>query len=427
MSYAKKRYLSYAFITLFILVVPFITIDGNHLLLLSFERYEFHFIGFAFTASEFYVMPFLLMALFIGVFAMTSILGRFWCGWTCPQTIFRVIYRDLIEGTLLDLRKVKNKQKKVDYTNTKTLLKTFIGVVLWIIISLLVASNFTWYFVPPEDFFSYLNKPSEHFFMIMFVVSLALFLVYDIVFLKEKFCSYICPYSSIQTTMYDDDTNHVIYDTTRDDECTSCEACVRVCPTHIDIRKGLQLECINCLECSDVCAGVMGKLNKNSLINWGSTNSVLHKINRSIFSKRNKMYIASIFISLVLAVVFGLEKQHILVDISKTGPLYRIDKNSFVTNGYIIAIHNTQNTTYTYDIKIEDNKDFQIKRFKAISLVANKRVKKALIIQTKNKLNLSKRKDTAQKLKITVYAQEDPNIKLTKEVAFIYPRSDLIK
>ncbi|MGB6020341.1 MAG: cytochrome c oxidase accessory protein CcoG [Sulfurimonadaceae bacterium] len=447
MSYAKKRYLTYAFITIFTLVVPFITINGNHLLLLSFDKFQFHFIGFAFSVSEFYVMPFLLMALFIGIYAITTILGRFWCGWTCPQTIFRVIYRDLIEGTLLDLRRIKNKQKEIDYSKKKNLFKTFISLLLWMVISLIISANFIWYFVPPEDFFAYLQNPSEHLFMIMFVLSLALFLVYDIVFLKEKFCVYVCPYSRVQTVLYDDDTKHVIYDTNRggaiyenaeksifdvkqwslNEECTTCEACVTVCPTHIDIRKGLQLECINCLECSDACTTVMGKLGKESLISWGSTNFVFNKIKKSLFSKRSSVYLVFIVASLILAIVFASGKEYLLININKTGQLYRIDKNGLVNNGYVIAIHNTQDKAYTYDIKLEDSENFSIRRFKPFTLGAMKRAKKVLIIETKKRLFLSDRKDSILKLKITVFAKEDPKVNLTTELAFIYPRNDLIK
>ena len=447
MSYTKKRYLSYAFITFITLVIPFITIDGNHLLLLSFEHFEFHFIGFSFSVSEFYVMPFLLMALFIGIFAITTILGRFWCGWTCPQTIFRVIYRDLIEGTLLDLRKIKNKQKNVDYSKMDNLLKTTVAIVLWSIISLIISSNFIWYFVPPKEFFAYLSEPSEHMFMISSIFSIALFLIYDIIFLKENFCTYVCPYSRTQNVLYDEDTKHVIYDTNRggtiyknnektifnvsewsdNEECTTCEACVSVCPTHIDIRKGLQLECINCLECSDACTTVMGKLGKKSLINWGTTNSVFHKIKKSVFSQRNNTYFIFIIGSLILATLFTIEKEYLLVNVNKTGQLYRIDKNGYINNGYVIAIHNTQDKVYTYDIKIEDNKDFYIKRFKAVKLDAKRRAKKVLIIETRKKLYLSQRKDTPLNLEVTVFAKEDPKVKLTTSVTFIYPRDDLVK
>ena len=113
MTYGKKRYLTYGFITLFCIILPFITINGNHMLLLSFDKMQFHFLGFAFAIQELYLMPFLLIILFIGIFLITTVGGRIWCGWACPQTIFRVIYRDLIESKLLALRRIKNKQKEI--------------------------------------------------------------------------------------------------------------------------------------------------------------------------------------------------------------------------------------------------------------------------------------------------------------------------
>ena len=156
MSYSKKRYLVYFFITLFIMVIPFITVNNNHLLLLSFDKLQFHFLGIVYNVSELYVMPFLLMFLFIGIFAITSIFGRVWCGWSCPQTIFRVIYRDLIESTILDLRRIKNKQKEIDYNKKSNQIKKYIAIVLWSIICLIIASNFMLYFVASEDFFTYI-------------------------------------------------------------------------------------------------------------------------------------------------------------------------------------------------------------------------------------------------------------------------------
>lgn len=377
------------------------------------------------------------MILFIGVIAMTSILGRVWCGWGCPQTIFRVIYRDLIEDTLLDLRKIKNKQKGIDYSKRKNTLKKALSLFIWSLLSIVISINFILYFVPYEDFFTYMKTPTEHIPMIVIILGLAAFLFFDIVYLKENFCTYICPYSSTQTVLYDDDTKHVIYNKNRggaiyndseksivnvdqwsfDEECTTCESCVRVCPTHIDIRKGLQLECINCLECSDACTTVMGRLGKESLINWGSTNSVLHNIKRSVFSVRNTMFIVLIMGSFIFAILFASEKEYILVNSEKAGPLYRVSKEGLVFNSYIVAIHNTQNRAYTYDIKIDDNKNFRIKRFKPFTLEANKRRKKILIIESTKDFSLS---DTVLKINMTVFAKEDAKIKTTDELAFIY-------
>lgn len=447
MNYTKKRYLTYTLISILTIAIPFIKINENHLLLLSFDKLQFHFLGVIFNMNELYIMPFLLIFLFVGIFAMTAIFGRVWCGWACPQTIFRVIYRDLIETTILDLRRIKNKQKDIDYNKKINQIKKYISLILWGFICVIIAINFMLYFVPPEDFIQYIQNPKEHFFLYMFIISIAVFLFYDIVFMKENFCTYVCPYSRIQSVLYDDDTKQIVYDTNRggtiyengaqsifdikqwagDQECTTCEACVKVCPTHIDIRKGLQVECINCLECSDACSTVMGKLDKPSLITWGSTNGVLKKNIKSIFSKRNIIYFASLVLCIVLAGFFGSKKEHFLLNVNKTTNLYRIQENGVVRNNYILTIHNTSKKTYTFDIKLEDNENFMIKRFNEKKLKGSKRVKTVLLIETKKRLFLSEKKDTALKLKIIAYAKEDKNIKLTKEIAFVYPRNSLLK
>ena len=447
MSYTKKRYLVYIFITIFTFTLPFITIDNNHILLLSFDKLQFHFFGFVYNVNELYVMPFLLMFLFIGIFAMTAIFGRVWCGWACPQTIFRTIYRDLIESTILDMRRIKNKQKDVDYSKKSNLLKKYISIFLWLIITIVISTNFMWYFVPPEDFFLYMQTPSEHMFMIIFILSIAIFLVYDIVFMKENFCVYICPYSRIQSVLYDDDTKQIVYDTSRggdvyvnreksifkmkewtsNQECTTCEACVKICPTNIDIRKGLQVECINCLECSDACSIVMGKLGKKSLINWGSTNSVINKKISTLLTKRNMTYFVSLILCIILAIVFASKKEPFLLNINKTTNLYKIKEDQKVTNNYILTFHNTQNKAYTFDINLEDRENFRIKRFKPFKLEANKRIKKIFIVETKKRLFISKTKDTPLKIKINSFALENKEIKLSRELSFVYPRSDLFK
>ncbi|MDX4063166.1 cytochrome c oxidase accessory protein CcoG [Aliarcobacter skirrowii] len=438
MTYSKKRYFTYLFITLFVMILPFISINGNQILLLSFDKLQFHFFGIAYNVNELYVMPFLLMFLFIGIFALTSIFGRVWCGWACPQTIFRVIYRDLIESTILDLRRIKNKQKDIDYSKKSNQIKKYISLILWFIITLIISSNFMLYFVPPQDFFEYIQDPLNHSFMIIFIVSIALFLFYDIVFMKENFCVYVCPYSRIQSVLYDDDTKQVTYDFNRggkiyqngvqtifkssqwsnSEECTACDACVRICPTHIDIRKGLQVECINCLECSDACSSVMNKLGKKSLINWGSTNRVLNKKNISIFTKKNISYFFALFLSIFLAFYFSLEKEQFLVNINKTTELYKINKDKTISNNYILTIHNTQDEDLTFNIKLQDEENFKIKRFEQVSLKSGKRAKKILIIESTNDLKNIDSKNIP--INIKIYTLEK-DYKIIRKLVFSKP------
>lgn len=447
MSFKQKRVITYWIITIFTMVLPFVTINGNHLLLLSFDKMQFHFAGFAFAMQELYLMPFLLMILFIGIFVITTIGGRIWCGWACPQTIFRVLFRDFIESKLFGLRKVNNKQKQIDYSNYTNQIKKIGATLVFLILALLISTNFMWYFVPPEDFWAYLQNPEEHIFMILFILGTTLFLFYTIVLTKEDFCTYFCPYSRVQSVLYDDNTTQIIYDHTRggdiykngeklifsknqlnqQDECTLCDLCVKVCPTHIDIKKGLQVECINCLECVDACTSVMGKLNKPSLIQWGSTNSVILKQKTNIFAPKNIMYFASILACIVLLVIFANSKEYLLVNVNKTTNLFKIDEDNIVKNNYVFTIQNTQNQPYTYDIKV-NHTDFEVTKFTPFTLVPNQRVKKVVSIQTNKVLHLSNDKNTPLSLEVTIFAQENPNtIKSTKSIAFMYPKDSLLK
>lgn len=447
MSYQQKRVITYCVITVFTFVLPFVTINGNHMLLLSFDKMQFHFAGFAFAMQELYLMPFLLMILFIGIFVITTMGGRIWCGWACPQTIFRVLFRDFIESKLFGLRKINNKQQQIDYSKYSNQLKKIGATLVFLILALIISTNFMWYFVPPEDFFAYLQTPEEHIFMILFILGTTVFLFYTIVLTKEDFCTYFCPYSRVQSVLYDDNTKQVVYDTNRGgniyqngqkvifsqkelnshDECTLCDLCVKVCPTHIDIKKGLQVECINCLECVDACTTVMGKLNKSSLIQWGSTNSVLLKKKTNPFSPKNIMYLVSILACVVLLVIFASSKEYMLVNVNRTTDLFKIDENNLVKNNYIFTIQNTQSQAYTYDIKV-NHADFEVVKLTPFKLEPNQRVKKVLSIQSNKVLHFSNENNTPLSLEVTIFAQEEPTkVTTTKPVAFIYPKDSLLK
>ena len=448
--YRLKRYVGYVIATVVALSLPFIRIDGNHMFLLSFDKKQLHLLGTAFDMQELYLMPFLLMLLFLGIFAATSLGGRAWCGWACPQTIFRVIYRDLIETKLLGLRRIKNKQKEPDLSKAENKTKKVIGVLIWTCLALIAAADFLWYFVPPEDFFAYLQDPLEHLFLIGFVLAIAAFLVYDVIFLKEDFCIYICPYSRVQSVLYDNDTFQAIYSTNRGgdiyndnkekiifkakdlpldtNECTTCEACVTVCPTHIDIRKGLQLECINCLECVDACTTVMGKLGKPSLVQWSSTNAIKNDIPTKMLRKSTIMYSVALLLVVALLFVMGGEKEYMLLNINKTTQLYKVKEDNVVANNYVLLFQNTESKPLTYNLEITDNPDIKITRFEPFTLSPGKLAKKVVILETDKVLVNDKSKDTPITVTLKAYAQEDPEkVVVFRKAVFIYPRADKLK
>lgn len=457
MPYRIKRYWFYAAATAIAMVIPWITINGNHLFLLSFDQKKLHLAGVAFDMQELYLMPFLLMLLFLGIFAITAVGGRAWCGWACPQTIFRVIYRDGIETKLLGLRKrIKNKQQEPDMSKMENKVKLGIAILLWSVLAFVASANFLWYFVPPEDFFRYLSDPAEHMVLVGVLVSTALFIIADVVFIKENFCVYVCPYSRVQSVLYDDDTIMAVYDPIRGGEiyeghgyerekkftkqkellkvepsaeCTTCESCVTVCPTHIDIRKGLQLECINCLECVDACTSVMGALGRPSLVQWSSEKETLrHEGKTNYFRGKVIAYFAVLMIVLVSLFVMGSKKEHMLLNINKSQRLYKVLDNGVVQNDYIFMFANTDSKDHTYYFEIVGNDKITIKRpSEPFDLGAGQKKKKVVILETKEQLANNTRKDVPIPILIRAYATDDKEkIMVEREQVFFYPRADLI-
>lgn len=456
--YRIRRYWAYVAATIVALGMPWITINGNHLFLLSFDQKKLHLAGVAFDMQELYLMPFLLMLLFLGIFAVTAVGGRAWCGWACPQTIFRVIYRDGIETKLLGLRKkIKNKQKEPDMSKMENKVKSMIAILLWSILAFVAAADFLWFFVPPEEFFAYLSNPMEHLTLVGMLVGIALFIILDVVFIKENFCIYICPYSRVQSVLYDDDTVMAVYDPIRGGdiyeghgyerekkftnykellkvdstaECNTCESCVTVCPTHIDIRKGLQLECINCLECVDACTSVMAAQGKPSLVQWSSEKEALrHEGKTNFFRGKVIAYFTVLAIVLVALFVMGSKKEHMLLNINKGQRLYKVLDGGVVQNDYIFMFANTDREDHTYYFEILGNDKITIKRpAEAFKLGAGKKKKKVVILETKEQLANNTRKDVPVPITVRAYATDNKEkIVVDREVVFFYPRADLVK
>ncbi len=449
--YHIKRYWGYVAATIIALVLPWIKVNGNHFFLLNFDHKQLHFFFVRFDMQELYIMPFLLMILFIGIFALTAFAGRAWCGWACPQTIFRVIYRDLIETKLLKIRKsIKNKQKEPDWSKNGNAVKRVIAILIWSVLAFIAAADFMWYFVPPEDFFKYLADPGNHPVMIGFVVGVAGFLIADIVFIKENFCIYICPYSRVQSVLFDEDTLLTVYDPIRggniyeghgeerrkvvnsqkelleknpNAECTFCESCVRVCPTHIDIRKGLQLECINCLECVDACTVVMGKLGKPSLVQWSSEReTVKHEGKTRLFRPKILGYMAVLAGVITMLFVMGSKKEGMLMNIEPDKRVYKVLEDGRVEHSYITLFQNTDTKKHTYSIAI-DNKDIEIVRPKEpFEIAARSKRKKVIILRSKKPLLKDIKQDTPIPVVVNAFAIDDKkNINIYRTIKFMYP------
>jgi len=458
-----KRYYAYIIATTVSLVLPWIQVNGNHFFLLSFDKLKLHLAFIQYDMQELYLMPFLLMLMFLGIFGMTVVGGRVFCGWVCPQTTFRVIYRDLIETKILGLRgRIKNKQKEPDMSKTENKVKKAIAVAMWSVLALIAGADFMWYFVPPEDFFAYLEDFNNHWVVFGTVLGIAAFLIYDIVFLKENFCIYVCPYSRVQSVLYDEHTvmalynphrGGEIYDSNKEKqfskqkdivaanpaaECTACESCVTVCPTHIDIRKGLQLECINCLECVDACTTVMGKLGKESLVTWSSDYEVIDQKGKTQFFRGKVLAYIGLLLGLVVILgVMGSTKEHMLLNINKETRLYSTkllsDGKVQVDNAYVFLLQNTEAEKMKFYFEVIPPKGMEgkiviAKPNRPFTAIPGYKKKKIVILRTTDLLVNDDRKDTVIPIKIRAYALgHEDKIVVFRDSTFIFPKATILK
>lgn len=445
MIYRYKRYITYMIITICVISLPFIQINGNQIFLLSFDRKEFHLLGMVFNIQELFVLPFLLIMLFVGVFFATNLLGRVWCGWGCPQTIFRVIYRDLIEGKLFNLTQLNNKQKAPDLSTPSNKLKKLLSILLISLCTYSASAVLLFYFVPPYDFFSYLGNAKDHLVLLGFWLSIGTFFTLDIVFLKENFCIYVCPYSRVQSVLYDNDTQTVIYDQKRggaiyqdngekfhqslrlrdpQGECIECQKCVKVCPTHIDIRAGMQLECINCLECVDACSKVMGEKNRPTLVNWSSNNAIQTHSKVRYVRPKTIGYVLILILALALAFVMGGKKDDVLINITRPTSLYTIHKDGKITNEYALLIENATNEDQNFSLNIVQNPDIKVLRpKKEFAIKAKEKRRVILVLEYARELDV-KDHDKSIPLILKLQSSKNPNLSIQKESVFIYPHSN---
>ncbi|WP_163531683.1 cytochrome c oxidase accessory protein CcoG [Helicobacter suis] len=448
-SFRLKRYFVYVAIALIPMIIPFLHIGDGQIFLISFERGQLHLLGKIYNTQEMYLLPFLVIFLFIFIFFMTTMLGRVWCGWGCPQTIFRVIHRDLIETKILGLHaKIANKQRPTPPTAANRL-KKIAGLFLFAPVPLMSMAVLLFYFVPPLEFFNHLAHPSHHPLLLTIWLTLSAVVFFDIVVAKEHFCIYLCPYARVQSVLFDDDTLNPIYDTQRGgaiydandvkiptlpqkrdkaNECVSCNHCVLVCPTHIDIRKGMQLECINCLECVDACTITMGKLNKPSLINWSSTNATATHSKVKLWRLKTWAYLGVLLVVIGALIIGTLRKSTMLLNITHGGQLYSV-KNGFVDNSYIFLFENTSNKAHEYTFNVDDP-DISILRPKnTLSIAPQGKLKVVVILRMPLKLakesyekhDVTHSKKEILPIVIKAYSTDDPKIFVQQESIFIVP------
>jgi cytochrome c oxidase accessory protein FixG len=311
----RRRAVAWALIALFT-ALPYVRIGGRPAILLDVAHREFTLFGTTFLPTDTFLLMLLLVGLFVAIFLLTAIVGRVWCGWACPQTVYmEFLYRPLerlIEG---------GPRAQADLDQRPLAPRRLLKHVVFVGVSMFLAHTFLAYFVGVEALARWiLGSPFDHpiAFLVMAGTTLLMFL--DFGTFREQVCMVACPYGRFQSVLLDRRSLIVGYDARRGEprgkpgrrvppggngapaalgDCVDCGACVVTCPTGIDIRDGLQMECIHCTQCMDACDSIMDRLGRpRGLIRYSSRDE-LAGAPRRILRPRIVLY------PLILVVVWG--------------------------------------------------------------------------------------------------------------------------
>lgn len=268
----KRRQIVQSLLLVFFLVIPWVTIDGRQALLLDVGNRQFEIFGLSLRAHNAPLLVFILAITGFGLFLVTAIWGRVWCGWACPQTVFiEMVYRRIetwIEGTAGERRTLS----KQPWT-PKKVFKKGLKWSAFLVVSLVLTHSFLAYFVGTDRLAQMIqHPPTENWTSFLFIAFSTGIILFDFGWFREQFCMIACPYGRFQSVLMDSRSMIVGYDYKRGEprrgqvepgksqgDCVNCYRCVQVCPTGIDIRRGVQLECIACTACVDACDEVMTK------------------------------------------------------------------------------------------------------------------------------------------------------------------------
>ena len=368
----KRRTIFYWFLIVFYLVLPWFYINGKPLLMINIFQREFTVLGSTLHGVE-PVLFFLVVAsgLFFIAF-VTSLFGRVWCGWACPQTVFiQTIFmgvESFIEGKSRKRRERDSAGWSID--------KLFRKSLKWLVftaMSLHIAHTFVGYFIGPRELFAItMQGPSENlgiFFATMIVTSIILL---DFGWFREQFCIIACPYGRMQSVMMDENSLVVSYDVSRGEprrsgssiidrsaegDCINCYACVKVCPTGIDIRRGTQLECIACTQCIDACDDIMTKVQRpTGLIRYSSENEINGK-KRKLLTVRSSIYILiSIFFVSSFIYFLSASTNLQLVFLRGKTPFQVIESGRLIVNQFTLKLSHQGTQDFKVNFSIDDPK-----------------------------------------------------------------------
>ncbi|MEE9273227.1 MAG: cytochrome c oxidase accessory protein CcoG [Robiginitomaculum sp.] len=381
----KGIYRRIKWLILFILLgiyylIPFIRWDRgpqapNQAVLVDFAHSRFYFFFIKIWPQEVYFITGLLILAAMGLFLVTALFGRIWCGYTCPQTVWTDLFV-AVERFFEGDRNARIKLERSPWTKNNKILKKIGKHITWILIAMATGGAWILYFhdaptIVKNLFTGHAPVTSYVFLGIMTFTTYAL-----AGFMREQVCTYMCPWPRIQASMIDEESLNVTYRYDRGEprgphkkgaswegrgDCIDCHQCIAVCPTGIDIRDGAQLECIGCALCIDACNGIMEKINRpKGLIAYDTDVNIQRRLKGeeprfNLVRARTIIYAMIVFV-ISSVILYGLANRttiemNIMRD--RVPNFVRLSDGS-IRNGYTVKILNKSSEDKNFIITAED-------------------------------------------------------------------------
>jgi len=396
-----KLYNLRTWFSIFYLIVffslPFIKVNGAPFLMINILERKFILFGLIFWPQDFFIFGIGMVTFIVFVILFTVVFGRVFCGWACPQTIFMEMVFRKIEYWI-DGDAAQQKQLKAMPWNAKKIQKRIFKFVVFYSISFIIANFFLAYLISMDELIGYITNPAGHVGTLISLLTFSTIFFFVYWWFREQVCIVVCPYGRLQGVLLDRNSIVVAYDRLRGEprgkltkqkehhheeskekcdscngngscnsvaesilpevktaDCIDCFACVRVCPTGIDIRNGTQLECINCTACIDACDAIMTSVQKpTGLIRYASENSIVEGVQLK-FSSRIKAYTVVLTLLIALLIFLLASRTDLDATLMRTsGMTYTSLPDGRIENLYSLKLANKTHKDIAISLKLEN-------------------------------------------------------------------------
>jgi cytochrome c oxidase accessory protein FixG len=366
--YYRARTILSWFLVAFLFAAPFVRVEGQQLVLLDFLERRFVVFGLVFWPQDFYIVVLLALTVLFTLALSTAAVGRIWCGWLCPQTVFmEMVFRKieyLIEGSAAE--QLRRSRGPLTYD---TLWRRVVKHGIFFGLSFVIANVFLAYIIGSDELLTIVTDPPSAHLAGLFAITVFSLVFYGVFArFREQACTLACPYGRVMSALIDAETLTVTYDRSRGEprsrlmkgaaaseagDCVDCGQCVTVCPTGIDIRNGIQLECVNCAACIDACDDVMRRLKRPAGLIRITSAKAIRTGRAKWLTARVKAY-AAIWLVLVLSVGTLIARRppiDVLI-LRQPGTLYTAVEGNGIANFYNVQVINRTNRAYALDYHV---------------------------------------------------------------------------